>query len=157
VKLALDLDSVLGDTRPLWRAWLEDARRRFRTIAELDLASLPDDRGAAAGALDEWAAHGIGDWRAALERFAEGHAPLYLRPDARVSSALRRLEAGGARIVAFTDAPDSLARVAAAHLALARRLEALESGAGAEARAVGRLGSGTIVVRSRDDLLQLGP
>jgi hypothetical protein len=157
VKLAVDLDAVLGDTRPLWMAWLENAHRRFRAIAELDPASLPDDRGAAADALDKWAARGIGNWRAALERFAEDHAPLYLRPDARVSSVLRRLEGGGARIVAFTDAPESLARVAAAHLAVARRLEALESGAGAEARAVGRLGSGTIVVRSRTDLLRLGP
>ena len=43
--IALDLDGVLGDTRPLWRAWLEDAARRFR-MQELD--GLPADRVAAA-------------------------------------------------------------------------------------------------------------
>jgi phosphoglycolate phosphatase-like HAD superfamily hydrolase len=157
VKLAVDLDSVIGETRSLWLAWLEDARRRFRAIAELDPAALPRERGAAATALDEWAAYGIGDWRASLERFAEDHAPLYLRPDAAVSSALRRLHGGGARIVAFTDAPRGLAQVAAAHLGVARRLEALETGAGAEARALERLGEETVVVRSRDQLLELAP
>ena len=29
----MDLDGVLGDTRPLWRDWLEDAARRFHSIA----------------------------------------------------------------------------------------------------------------------------
>jgi hypothetical protein len=157
VKLAVDLDAVLGDTRPLWEAWLEDAHRRFRTIAELDPSSLPRNRGAAAVALDEWAAHGVGDWRASLERFAEDHAPLHLRPDAAATAALRRLHGGGARIVAFTDAPDVLARVASAHLGVARRLEALETGAGSRERALDRLGSGAQVVTSRDELLHLAP
>jgi phosphoglycolate phosphatase-like HAD superfamily hydrolase len=157
VKLALDLDAVLGDTRPLWEAWLEDAHRRYRTIAELDPSSLPRDRGAAAVVLDEWAAHGIGDWRASLERFAEDHAPLHLRPDAAATSALRRLHGGGARIVAFTDAPDALARVAAAHLGVARRLEALETGAGSRERALDRLEGVGQVVTSREELLHLAP
>jgi phosphoglycolate phosphatase-like HAD superfamily hydrolase len=157
VKLALDLDAVLGDTRPLWEAWLEDAHRRYRTIAELDPSSLPHDRGAAAVVLDEWAAHGIGDWRASLERFAEDHAPLHLRPDAAATSALRRLHGGGARIVAFTDAPDALARIAAAHLGVARRFEALETGAGSRERALDRLDGGGQVVTSREELLHLAP
>lgn len=157
MKLAVDLDAVLGDTRPLWDAWLEDAHRRFRTIAELDPSSLPRERGAAAVALDEWAAHGVGDWRASLERFAEDHAPLHLRPDAAATAALRRLHGGGARIVAFTDAPEPLARVAAAHLGVSRRLEALEVGAGSRERALDRLGSGGRVVSSRDELLHLEP
>ena len=38
--LALDLDAVLADTRPLWNDWLEDASRRTRV--ELDV---PEDRG----------------------------------------------------------------------------------------------------------------
>jgi hypothetical protein len=84
LKLALDLDAVLGDTAPLWRAWLEDAARRYRSIAELDPASLPSDRAEAADRLDHWAKAGIGDWRAALERFAEDRAPAFLRPDGRV-------------------------------------------------------------------------
>ena len=157
MKLAVDLDAALGDTRPLWDAWLEDAHRRYRTIAELDPSSLSSDRGAAAVDLDEWAAHGVGDWRASLERFAEDHAPLHLRPDAAATAALRRLQAAGARIIAFTDAPEPLARVAAGHLGIARRLEALETGAGSRERALDRLGDGVVVVTSRDELLALGP
>jgi phosphoglycolate phosphatase-like HAD superfamily hydrolase len=157
MKLALDLDGVLGDTEPLWRAWLADASRRLRAIAELDTTSLPRDRGEAAAALDAWAAAGVGDWRAMLTRYAEDHVPLYLRPDAGAAAALRRLEAAGARVVAFTDAPRELADVAAAHLGVARRLEGVECGSGAEERALERLGRGAVTVRSRDDLVRLAP
>jgi len=157
VRLAVDLDAVVGDTRPLWQAWLEDAQRRFRAIAELDLAALPTDRAAAADALDRWASGGVGDWRGALERFAEDHAPLFLRPDPRVSSAFRRLHAAGARIVAFTDAPEPLARVAASHLGVSRRLETVEAGADAEMRALARLGGAATTVRSPAELHRIAP
>jgi hypothetical protein len=157
VRLAVDLDAVLGDTRPLWDAWLEDAHRRYRTIAELDPASLPSDRGAAAVALDDWAARGIGDWRASLERFAEDHAPLHLRLDAATTAALRRLQAEGAKIVAYTDAPEPLARVAVAHLGVARRLDGLETGAGSRERALEQLGHDGVVVTAREELLELTP
>jgi phosphoglycolate phosphatase-like HAD superfamily hydrolase len=157
LKLALDLDAVLGDTAPLWRAWLEDAARRYRSIAELDPASLPSDRAEAADRLDHWAKAGIGDWRAALERFAEDRAPAFLRPDGRVSEALRRLQATGARLGTFTDAPEPLARIALATLGATRRLEAAESGRDAQARLLERLGPGTRVVRSRDELIGLAP
>ena len=90
--VAIELDGVLGDTRPLWRDWLEDAARRFHSIAPLDPEALPDDRGEAAAELDRWAEAGVGDWRAALARFAEDRAPVYLRPSAEVSAALRALE-----------------------------------------------------------------
>jgi phosphoglycolate phosphatase-like HAD superfamily hydrolase len=153
--VALDLDEVLGDTRPLWRDWLEDAARRFASIAALDPATVPHDRGAAAAQLDRWAAAGVGDWRLALERFAEDRAPVYLRPNAETSAALRRLEARGTRIGAFTDGPEPLARVALAHLAAARRLDALEAGPGALERLLARLGPDVRVVRTRDDLLRL--
>ena len=151
--LALELDGVLGDTRPLWREWLADAARRFRSIAALDPDGLPADRAEAAAELDRWAEHGVGDWRAALQRFAEDRAPVYLRPDAETSAALRRLQAEGVRLGAFTDAPEPLARLALAHLGAARRLEALETGAGALERLLERLGPEAAVVRSRNELL----
>ena len=151
MRLALDLDGVLTDTRPAWTAWLDDAARRFRSIAELDPAALPVDRGDAATALDRWAAAGVGDWRAALERFAEDRAPLFFRPDAQTNATLRRLRAGGAELAAFTDAPAELARVALAHLGLTQ-VVALES---SEARAVARLGAGARVVRTRGELAEL--
>ena len=155
--LALDLDGVLGDTRPLWRAWLEDAARRFRTIAELDVAALPADRVEAARVLDRWAAAGVGDWRAALERFAADHAPVYLRPDADVAAVLRRLHAAGVPLGAFTDAPEPLANVALAHLGALRRLAAVETGDDALGRLLARLGGDARVVRTRDELAALAP
>ena len=129
--LALDLDGVLGDTRGLWEAWLADAARRFRTIAELDVAALPRDRGAAAEQLDRWAEGGVGDWRAALERFAEDRAPVYFRPDPSVNTALRAHATGGVRVAVYTDAPEQLARIALAHLGAARLVDRLEAGRGA--------------------------
>jgi phosphoglycolate phosphatase-like HAD superfamily hydrolase len=144
--LALELDGVLGDTRALWRDWLEDAGRRLG----FDAASVPEDRGEAAARLDDLA----GNWRVLLERFAEDRAPVYLRPSAEVSAALRRLQAAGAQVGAFTDAPEELARVALAQLGASRRLVAVEAGVGALDRLQTRLGGDAAVVRTRDDLLE---
>ena len=152
---AIDLDSVFGDTHELWHDWLLDIARKFRTIAELDVAGLPDDRALAAATLDRWAEHGIGDWRAALERFAEDCAPVYLRPDPGVNAALRALQAAGVRLGAFTDAPEPLARVAASQLGVARRLEAIEVGEDALERLLATLGPGAVVVRSPAELRAL--
>ena len=140
MRLAVDLD-VLGDTRPLWRDWLADAAR------VLDVEGLPDDRAAAAAELD---ARGAGNWRALLERFAEDRAPVYLRPAAEVSAALRRLQAEGVRVAVFTDAPAELAQVALSQLGAVRRVDALESGHGA----LERLGADVTVVRSREELVR---
>jgi phosphoglycolate phosphatase-like HAD superfamily hydrolase len=139
----VDLDAVLGDTRPLWEAWVKDVTRRARVEVEL-----PGDRAAAAEVLDG----AVGNWRALLERFAEDRAPVHLRPNAEVNATLRRLAAAGVRLGAFTDAPEPLARVAAAQLGVARRLEVLEAGAGALERVLARLGPETRIVRSRADL-----
>ncbi|MBD0348501.1 MAG: hypothetical protein ICV59_05050 [Thermoleophilia bacterium] len=150
--VAIDLDA-LGDTQSLWRAWLEDAARRFAAIAALDPVSLPRDRAAAAAQLDAWAARGVGDWHAALARFAEDHAALHLRRDPEVGAALRRL--AGARIGVFTDAPEPLARVALAQLGATRHVGAVETGAGAFDRVRQRLGPHAAVVRTRAELLRL--
>ncbi len=143
--LALDLDPVLGDTRPLWHEWLEDAERRLR----LDELDLPEDRVAAAAELDAR----VGNWKALLERFAEDRAPVHFRPNADASAALRRLQAAGVRLGAFTDAPEPLARIALEHLGAARRLEAWEAGPAALERLLVRLGSDTAVVHTRAELL----
>jgi phosphoglycolate phosphatase-like HAD superfamily hydrolase len=153
---AIDLDAVLGDTRPLWEAFLADAARRYASIAPLDVESLPPDRGEAAATLDRWAASGVGDWRGALERFAEDHAPVYLRPNAEVAAALRAFTARGARVGVFTDAPEELARIALDHLGASRRVEMLEGGSGARQRVLERLGPDATVVGSREDLVRIG-
>ena len=137
--VAVDFDAVLGDTEPLLQAWLADARRRYR----VQLADDPDE-----AALDE----AIGNWRPLLERFAEDHARVYLRPNPAANAELRRLAATGTRVGAFTDAPEPLARVAAAHLGVARRVERLEAGTGALERLLAALGGDPRVVRSLDAL-----
>ncbi len=136
MRVALDLDA-LGDTRPLWRDWLEDAARL------IDVAGLPDDRAAAAIELD---ARGAGNWRTLLERFAEDRVPVYLRPASEVSAVLRALQAGGSQIVVFTDAPVELARVALRQLGAARRIDRLEPAAPPDA---------DVVVTTREELLRL--
>jgi len=137
--LALDLDTVLADTRPLWNAWLEDASRRARV--ELDV---PEDRAAAAALLDER----LGDWRPLLERFAADRGPVYFRPRAETSAQLRRLQGAGVRIGVFTDAPRELAGIALAHVGVARRVTAV----GTLDEVLRELGEGATVVRSRAEL-----
>jgi phosphoglycolate phosphatase-like HAD superfamily hydrolase len=140
--LALDLDGVLADTRPLWEAWLEDAARRTR----VELA-VPADREEAAGVLDE----ALGDWRPLLVRFASDRAPLFVRPRADTNAALRRLKAAGARIGVFSDAPRELAEIALAHAGAAREVEVVGTLAGVLAA----LGEDAAVVRSREELAGL--
>jgi phosphoglycolate phosphatase-like HAD superfamily hydrolase len=137
--LALALDSVLADTRPLWQDWLEDAARR--THVELDV---PDDRIEAAALLDER----LGDWRPLLERFAADRAPVYFRPHADTGTVLRRLQAAGVHLGVFTDAPRELADIALAHVGAARRVEIV----GTLDEVLAALGSETTVVRTRDEL-----
>jgi phosphoglycolate phosphatase-like HAD superfamily hydrolase len=143
--LAIDLDA-LGDTRPLWTAWLASVR----DVLAIDPQQLPSDRGEAAQALD---ASGAGNWRTLLERFSEDHAGAYLRRDAATSATLQSLAAEGIRLGVFTDAPEPLARVALAQLGASRRVSTLESGAGALDRLRATLGSDARIVRTRDDLL----
>jgi hypothetical protein len=143
--LAIDLDA-LGDTRGLWNAWLESARG----VLEIDPEALPHDRGEAAAALD---AAGAGNWRTLLERYAEDHAPAYLRRDATTSAALQALASRNVTLGVFTDAPLELARTALAQLGAARRVVALETGAGALGRLVAEIGADAGVVRTRSDLL----
>jgi len=140
--IALDLDAVLADTRPLWRDWLADVARR--THVELDV---PEDRTEAAGVLDER----LGDWRPLLQRFADDRAPIHFRPRAETSAQLRRLHAAGVRLGAFTDAPRELADVALAHVGAARRVEAV----GTLDEVLQKLGATAVVVRSRDELTSL--
>jgi phosphoglycolate phosphatase-like HAD superfamily hydrolase len=153
--VAVDLDGALGDTRPLWRSFLADLSRRFASIAALDASALPEDRAAAAAELDRWAAAGVGDWRTQLERFAEDHAPVYLRPSGRAAAALRALAAAGVRVGVHTDAPEPLARVALAQLGATRRVELVVAGAEARARLLELLGPGAATAATEEELARV--
>jgi phosphoglycolate phosphatase-like HAD superfamily hydrolase len=145
VKLAVDLDGALGDTRPLWEDWLLAAAG----VLDVDASALPTDRAAAAVELDR---AGTGNWRTLLARYAEDRAPVYLRRSADAADALRALHAAGAQVAVFTDAPEELARLALAHLGADRRVGSLHTGADAERDALGELGDGATVVRTRTEL-----
>jgi hypothetical protein len=142
--LAIELDAI-GDTLPLWSAWLESARG----VLGIDPATLPADRVAAANVLD---AAGAGNWRVLLGRFAEDHAPAYLRRDAATSAALGSL-AATLTLGVFTDAPPELARTALAQLGGARRVSSVEAGPEALDRLLATIGRDAEVVRTRADLL----
>jgi len=140
--IAVDLDAVLADTRPVWDAWLEDASRRARVAL-----AVPADRTEAAETLDAE----LGDWRPLLDRFAADRAPLWFRPRADLNNTLRRLKAAGARIGVFTDAPRELAELALAHAGAARYVETI--GTLAEVRAA--LGDDVMLITSREALSEL--
>jgi phosphoglycolate phosphatase-like HAD superfamily hydrolase len=142
----IDLDGALGDTRSLWDDWLSATAR----VLGVEQTTLPADRGAASAELD---AAGAGNWRVLLERFAAERAPVYLRPNAEVSASLRRLAATGRPIGVFTDAPVELAHIAMAQLGAARRIAALETGAGALERLVEAFGADAAVVWTREQLI----
>jgi phosphoglycolate phosphatase-like HAD superfamily hydrolase len=143
--VAVDLDGALGDTRPLWEAWLESVSGLFG----LDDGGLPGDRSEAAVELDR---RGAGNWRDLLERFGEERAPVYLRRDPVASAALRALGTAGREVGVFTDAPEPLARVALAQLGADRRISALETGDGALERLLDALGADAVVVRTPAEL-----
>ena len=143
--VAIDLDGVLGDTRPLWRDWLVAAA----PVLGVDLDTLPDDRVEAAAELDRL---GAGNWRTLLERFSEERAPVYVRRNPSASAALRGLSAAGCRLGVFTDAPEPLARVTLSQLGADRRIVVVEAGEGARERVLQALGPGAVVVTSREGL-----
>ena len=128
--------AALGDVGPLWQDWLDDAARRYR----VDVSALDEQ---------------LPNWRPLLERFAEERAPVYLRRDAEVTAALRRLHAGGVRIGVFTDAPAELTTIALSHLGADGRVDIVESGDGARGRVVGALGTDVAVVETRTELIDL--
>jgi phosphoglycolate phosphatase-like HAD superfamily hydrolase len=144
--LAIDLEAF-GDIGPLWSAWLEDASRRYRVDGLESLAAA--GRAGAEATLDER----LGNWRPLLQRFAEEHAAVYLRPRSDVSAALRKLQASGVRLGVFGDVPEPLARVVLAQLGAARRVEAVEAGDGALERLRGQLGGQAPVVRTAAELV----
>lgn len=153
--VAIDLDGVLGDTRPLWNDFLEEAARRYESISRLPVSELASDRVEAAAELDCWAKGGVGDWQGALERFAEERAPVYLRPRSETNAALRRLRAAGWRVGVYTDAPAPLAHVALAHLGVTRHIDEVAAGLDARTRIVEQIGPNAQVAETPEELAKI--
>jgi phosphoglycolate phosphatase-like HAD superfamily hydrolase len=80
---------------------------------------------------------------------------VHFRRSAEAAEALRRLQAAGVVVGAFSESPEPLARVALAQVGAARRLAAVEAGPDALARLLERLGGDALVVRTRGELAGL--
>ena len=143
----IDLDGALGDTRPLWNDWLAGTAKMLGVDPVAARRSWRGRGGARCGR--------CGNWRVLLERFASERAPVYLRPDAAVSAALRRLAATGRPLGVFTDAPAELAEVALGQLGAARRVTRTAAGAGALEALRVELGNDAIVVSTSAALTAL--
>ena len=89
-------------------------------------------------------------------REERGRRPLLVILPGNREINLRRLAAEGAQLGVYPDAPEELARVALAHLGAARRVELLETGAGARERLLRRFGNPQVeVADTRDALVRI--
>jgi hypothetical protein len=152
-------DALAPGSESLWAAGVAHLARRFAAIRPLDVDALPADRGAAAKALDEWAADGAGGWRRELARFYEDHARVHLRRDPATGTRLRQLRAGGTALAAYGQGPREASAAVLAFLGLDRRLDAvcLEPEGDGFAAACAELGlepSAATHVRTREDLAE---
>ena len=119
--VTIDLDRELGDTRPLWDAgfsWTRPggSRRSRRSTRRRSRRTGARRRRSSTRGRPPASATGY----RALERFAEDHAPVYLRPDPRGER--RAAPPGRRRARGWSSSrtrPEPLARVAVAHLGLA--------------------------------------
>ncbi len=123
---------------PLWRAWLEDAQRRYRV--ELD-------DGVDEASLDA----AVGNWRVLLKRFAEACASTCGPTRRPTRSSAASPQPASASALLHPSRSRSRA-VAAAHLGVARRLERLEAGPGALERLLDAVGRDAVVVGSLAEL-----
>ena len=117
-------DALAPGSAALWRAALEHLQRRYAAIRELDLAALPDDRTAAAAALDAW--DGGAGWRREVGRYYDDHARLHLRRDPTTGALLRRLRADGSQLGAYGAGPREASEAVLRFLGLDRLTEAVE-------------------------------
>ena len=126
---------MLGDTRPLWRDWLADASR------VLDVEGLPEDRARGGGRAGRARRGQLADAAGAVRRGSRARLPAAGRGGQRGAAPAA---SEGVGLAVFTDAPAELARVALAQLGAARRVDVVETGAGA----LERLGGDITVVRT---------
>jgi phosphoglycolate phosphatase-like HAD superfamily hydrolase len=141
----------LAPTGALFAEAVEHVARKLGRAKPFPSGPLPADRTAAVAALDAWAGSDV-DWRGELRRYYEEHIPVRVRPAAAVNATVRRLHAGGVRLVWATPGPAQATDVLLHHLGLARLVDEVvvaPSAAGAAA-------PGASMVESVDQLLALG-
>jgi phosphoglycolate phosphatase-like HAD superfamily hydrolase len=142
----------------IWPAALEHLSRRFASIRELDIASLPA-REDSVPALEAWAGEDVSSWRRELDRFYDDHARVHLRRDPGTAALLHGLRASGVRLAAYGQGPRETSATTLAFLGLDRRLDVvvLEPAGEGFAACLEALGvSEAEHVSTRDGLAALG-
>ncbi len=114
-------DAAFGDAEAVFAAAVDHLARKMSAINPLDPASVPGDRPGAIAALDAWDASG--SWRTELVRFYEAHAPVLLRPDPTLNTALRGARRGGVVLTVTSPLPRAAAELFLAHLGVRRSIE----------------------------------
>jgi phosphoglycolate phosphatase-like HAD superfamily hydrolase len=141
----------------IWPAALEHLARRFASIRELDIATVPA-RESAVAALEVWAGNDVSSWRLELGRFYDDHARMHLRRDPATAALLGSLRAAGVRLGAYGQGPREASAATLGFLGLDRRLDAivLEPPGDGYAACLEALGiSDARHVQSREELLAL--
>ncbi len=141
----------------IWPAALEHLARRFASIRELDLASIPV-REDAVPALEAWAGDDVSSWRLELGRFYDDHARVHLRRDPGTAALLASLRSEGVKLAVYGQGPRETSAITLAFLGLDRRLDAvvLEPAGDGYAACLEALGvSEARHISSRDQLVAL--
>jgi len=120
----------LAPTGALFQEAVEHVGRKLGRAKPLPSAPLPTERSAAVAALDDWAGADV-DWRGELRRYYEEHIPVRVRPAAAVNATLRRLHAGGIRLVWASPGPAEATAVLLHHLGVARLITEVVIGSSA--------------------------
>ena len=116
-------EDALADTAPLWAGAMEHLSRRLGRVRPLDVADVPEERGAALAFLERWAGSEAGSWPIELARYYEDHIPVYVRPEPALNAAVRRLAADGLRLAAWSAGPPEASLVVTHFLGLGRSFE----------------------------------
>lgn len=106
----------------IWPLALEHLSRRFASIRELDVASVPA-RESAVAVLEAWAGEEVSSWRLELARFYDDHARVHLRRDPSTAALLAALRADGVRLGVYGQGPREASAATLGFLGLDRRLD----------------------------------
>jgi phosphoglycolate phosphatase-like HAD superfamily hydrolase len=141
----------------IWPAALEHLARRFASIRELQVASVPA-RESAVAVLEAWAGDEVSSWRLELARFYDDHARVHLRRDPGTAALLAALRTEGVRLGVYGQGPREASTATLGFLGLDRRLDVvlLEPAGDGYAECLEALGASEgRHVRTREELAQL--
>jgi hypothetical protein len=119
------IESAVWQPGTLWACAMEHLAARFGRVRVLDVTTLPepdptaaDPLGPPIASLEAWS-HGEIEWARELARYFDDHLSLHVRPDTRVTRALRAAAQDG-DLLAVTRLPIPAAESVLAHAGVRR-------------------------------------